>query len=125
MSVFRLDPEVYRRWRDEVFRLSNSFQRIGQRGLSDREIAERLGLDERTVIEIRCVAERDAYPLEEWERAIEFKRRACLEWAALALRRPDLRPGGGDADPGPAADAPPRPDPGKSGGAGSDARDRG
>jgi hypothetical protein len=87
MGVFRLDPEVYRRWRDEVLRLSNSFQRIGQRGLSDREIAEHLGLDERTVTEIRCVAERDAYPLDEWERAIEFKRRATLEWSALVLKR--------------------------------------
>jgi hypothetical protein len=91
MGIFRLDPEVYRRHRDEVLRLSNSFQRIGQRGLSDREIAERLDLDERTVTEIRCVAERDCYGLDEWERAIEFKRRAALEWAALALKRPDLR----------------------------------
>jgi hypothetical protein len=91
--MFRLEPEVYRRHKDEVLRLCNSFQRIGQRGLSDREIAERLGLDERTVTEIRCVAERDVYPLEEWEQAIEFKRRACLEWSALALKRPDLAPG--------------------------------
>lgn len=91
MGIFRLDPDVYRRYKDEVLKLSNSFQRIGQRGLSDREIAERLGLDERTVTEIRCVAERDVYPLEEWEKAIEFKRKACLEWSALALKRPDLK----------------------------------
>lgn len=91
MSVFRLDPDVYRRWKDEILRLSNSFQTIGQRGLSDREIAERLGLDERLVTEIRCVAERDCYPLEEWERAIEFKRRAALDWQSRALKRPDLR----------------------------------
>jgi hypothetical protein len=91
MGFFRLDPEVYRRWKDEVLRLSNSFQRIGQRGLSDAEIAARLGLDERTVTEIRCVAERDCYPLEEWERALEFKRKASREWSALALKRPELR----------------------------------
>lgn len=91
MGIFRLDPEVYRRYKDEVLKLSNSFQRIGRCGLSDREIAERLGLDERTVTEIRCVAERDVYPLEEWEKAIEFKRKACLEWSALALKRPDLK----------------------------------
>lgn len=89
--MFKLDPEVYRRHKDEVLRLSNSFQRIGQRGLSDREIGERLGLSERLVTEIRCVAERDRYPLDEWERAIEFKRRACREWQAAALKRPDLR----------------------------------
>ena len=89
--MFRLDPEVYARHKDEVLRLSNSFQRIDQPGLSDRQIAERLGLDERTVTEIRCVAERDCYPLEEWEKAIEFKRKACLEWSSLVLKRPDLR----------------------------------
>ena len=93
MSVFRLDPEVYRRFKDEVLRLSNSFQRIDRRGLSDREIAEGLGLDERTVTEIRCVAERDVYPLDEWERAIEFKQKACAEWSALTRKRPDLRDG--------------------------------
>ena len=92
MGVFRLDPELYARWKDEVLRLSNSFQRIHQPGLSDRQIAERLGLDERTVTEIRCVAERDCYPLDEWEKAIEFKRKAALEWSALALKRPDLKP---------------------------------
>jgi hypothetical protein len=90
--MFTLDPEVYRRYKDEVLRLCNSFQRIGHRGLSDREIAERLGLDERTVTEIRCVGERDLYGLDEWDRAIEFKRRACREWQAAALKRPDLRP---------------------------------
>jgi hypothetical protein len=89
--MFTLDPEIYRRHKDEVLALSNSFQRIGQRGLSDKEIATRLGLDERTVTEIRCVAERDAYPLEEWQRAIEFKRKACRDWQAAALKRPDLK----------------------------------
>ena len=92
MAFFTLDPAVYARHKDEVLRLSNSFQTIERRGLSDREIAERLGLDERTVTEIRCVAERDCYPLDEWQRAIEFKRKAALEWAALALKRPDLKP---------------------------------
>jgi hypothetical protein len=104
-GVFRLDPEVYRRHRDEVLRLCNSFQRIGQRGLSDREIAARLSLDERTVTEIRCVAERDCYGLDEWEKAIEFKRRASQEWAALTLRHVTTR-GEPDLDPG---TPPPRP----------------
>jgi len=91
MSFFRLDPDVYARYKDEILKLCNSFQRIDRRGLSDREIAEKLGLDERTVTEIRVVAERDSYPLDEWERAIEFKRKACAEWSALALKRPDLK----------------------------------
>jgi hypothetical protein len=89
--MFRLDPDVYRKYRDEVLQLSNSFQVIGARGLSDAEIAEKLGLDERTVTEIRCVAERDTYSLDEWQRAIDFKRRATREWSALALKRPELR----------------------------------
>ena len=91
MAFFKLDPEVYARHKDHVLRLCNSFQTVERRGLSDREIAEKLGLDERTVTEIRVVAERDCYPLDEWERAIEFKRKACAEWSALALKRPDLK----------------------------------
>ena len=47
--MFKLDPEVYKRHKDEVLRLSNSFQRIGSRGCSDREIAEQLGISPRTV----------------------------------------------------------------------------
>lgn len=90
MGIFRLDPEVYRRYKDEVLALCNSFQRIDRRGLSDAEIATKLGLEERVVTEIRCVAERDCYSLDEWEKAIEFKDRACREWAALTLKRPDL-----------------------------------
>ena len=92
MTVFKLDPEIYKRYKDEVLQLANSFQRIDRRGLSDAEIAEKLGLSERVVTEIRCVAERDCYSLDEWEKAIEFKRRATLEWSALALKRPDLKP---------------------------------
>ena len=89
--MFQLDPEIYRRYRDEVLQLCNSVQRIGGRGLSDREIAEKLGLEERVVTEIRCVAERDTYGLDEWQRAIEFKRRAARAWQAAALKRPDLK----------------------------------
>jgi hypothetical protein len=40
-----------------------------------------LGLDERTVREIRVVAERDTYDLDEWEKAIEFKDKACRAFA--------------------------------------------
>jgi len=91
MGVFKVDPGTYKKYRDEVLRLCNSFQEIGKRGLSDQEIAERLGLDERTVTEIRCVAERDIHPLDEWQEAIDFKRKAAKEWLALVLKRPDLK----------------------------------
>ena len=81
MAFFKLDPEVYARHKDEVLKLCNSFQTVERRGLSDREIAEKLGLDERTVREIRVVAERDTYDLSEWEKAIEFKDKACRAFA--------------------------------------------
>jgi hypothetical protein len=90
MSFFFVDPEIYKQYKDEVLRLSDSVQINFQeqlppaerrRGLSDREIAEKLGLDERTVREIRVVAERDTYDLTEWEKAIEFKDKACRAFA--------------------------------------------
>ena len=36
-------------------------------GFSDKQIAEKLGLDERVVREIRCVGEREFYDVEECE----------------------------------------------------------
>ena len=90
MGFFFIDPEIYQRYKDDVLQLSNSFQvniqehlpaGSRQRGLSDREIADQLGLEERLVREIRVVAERDYYPLDEWEKAIEFKDKACRAFA--------------------------------------------
>ena len=90
MSFFFVEPEIYRQHKDEVLRLSDSTQvnfqehlppDKRQRGLSDREIADKLGLDERTVREIRVVAERDVYDIDEWEKAIEFKDKACRAFA--------------------------------------------
>ena len=90
MSFFFVDPEIYKQYREAVLLLSDSVQINFQehlppeqrrRGLSDREIAEQLGLDERTVREIRVVAERDTYDLSEWEKAIEFKDKACRAFA--------------------------------------------
>ncbi len=90
MSFFFVEPEIYKKYKDEVIALSDSVQVNFQehlppekrrRGHSDREIAEKLGLDERTVREIRVVAERDTYDLEEWEKAIEFKDKACRAFA--------------------------------------------
>ncbi len=86
MSFFFVDPEVYKKHKDDVLRLSNSAQvRIHehfpaerrQGGMTDAQIAETLKLDEQLVREIRVVAERDFYPIDEWQRAIEFKEEAC------------------------------------------------
>lgn len=94
MSFFFVEPEIYEKHRAEVLRLSDSTQVNFQehlpatkrgRGLSDREIAEQIGLDERTVREIRVVAERDVYPIDEWRKAIEFKDKACRAFAEHGL----------------------------------------
>ncbi|MXX61851.1 MAG: hypothetical protein F4112_02080 [Holophagales bacterium] len=94
MAFFFVDPETYRRYREEILELSNSIQidihehlpgDKRRRGLSDREIAERLNLDERTVREIRVVAERDYYDIEEWDKAVEFKDKACRAFAEEGL----------------------------------------
>ena len=94
MGFFFIDPETYERHKDEVLRLSNSFQvnvheqlpaAERTRGLSDREIASQLGLEERVVREIRVVAERDFYDLDEWEKAIDFKDKACRAFAKHGL----------------------------------------
>ncbi len=86
MSFFFLDPELYARHKDEVLRLSNSLQvDINEHlpaerrnpGCSDKEIAEQLGLEEHVAREIRVVAERDFYPIDEWQEAIAFKDAAC------------------------------------------------
>lgn len=90
MGFFFIDPETYNAHKEEVLRLSNAFQvniqehlPVGERrrGLSDQEIAAKLGLEERVVREIRVVAERDHYPIDEWEKAIEFKDKACRAFA--------------------------------------------
>ncbi len=90
MGFFFIEPEIYKQYKDEVLRLSNSFQvniqehlppEQRQRGLSDQEIAVKLGLEVHVVREIRVVAERDFYPIDEWEKAIEFKDKACRAFA--------------------------------------------
>lgn len=90
MGFYFVDPETYRKYKDEVLALSHAVQINFQEhlpadkrrpGLSDEQIAEKLGLEERVVREIRCVAERDKYPLDEWEEAIRFKDETCRAYA--------------------------------------------
>lgn len=84
-----VDPDLYEQYREKVVRLSNSYQvdtneflpdDQRQRGLSDTEIAERLGLDVRDVTEIRVVAEHDEYPIEEYEASARFKDAAAASY---------------------------------------------
>ena len=90
MSFFFVEPDLYKKYKDDILRLSDSVQvnihehladDTRQRPLSDKEIAAKLGLDERVVREIRVVAERDYYPIDEWDKAIAFKDRACRAFA--------------------------------------------
>lgn len=90
MGFYFVDPDVYREYKDRVLEMSQAIQinypehlppEKRKPGFSDRQIAEKLGLEERVVREIRCVAEREYYPVEEWERALAFKDRACRDFA--------------------------------------------
>ncbi len=91
MGFYFIDPKTYRKYKDKVIALSQSIQINYQEhlpadkrqlGLSDEQIAEKLGLEERVVREIRCVAERDYYPIDEFEKALDFKDKACRDYAA-------------------------------------------
>ena len=94
MSFYFVDPETYKKYKDEVLSYSQSVQVNTQeflpedkrkRPLSDKEIAVKMGLEERVVREIRIVAERDEYPIDEWEKALEFKDKACRDYARTGL----------------------------------------
>ena len=100
MSFYFVDPEIYKKYKDEVLALSHAVQINFQEqlppekrrpGLSDAQIGEKLGLDQQVVREIRCVAERDKYPIEKFEEAVRFKDKACREYArggmASAMRK--------------------------------------
>ena len=65
--------------------MSSKNSETGSIPMSDQQIGEKLGMDERTVSEIRCVAEREYYPIEEWERARTFKENVCSGYARQGL----------------------------------------
>ena len=94
MGFYFVDPETYKKYRDDVMQYSQSVQVNYQEflpkekrkpGLSDKQIAEKLGIEERVVREIRVVAERDKYTIDEWEKAIEFKDNACRNYVKSGL----------------------------------------
>ncbi|MDX1404605.1 MAG: hypothetical protein R3192_08705 [Woeseiaceae bacterium] len=94
MGFYFVDPDTYNKYKDEILELSHAVQINFQEqlpadkrrpGLSDKQIAEKLGLDIQVVREIRCVAERDKYPLDEFEEAIRFKDKACRDYARRGM----------------------------------------
>jgi ribosome-binding protein aMBF1 (putative translation factor) len=94
MGFYFVDPDTYKKYKDEILELSHAVQvnfqeqlppEKRQPGLSDKQIAEKLGLELQVVREIRCVAERDKYPLDEFEEAIRFKEKACRDYAKRGM----------------------------------------
>ena len=93
MTYF-IDPEIYKKYRDAVIELSQSIQinypenlspEKRKPGLSDEQIAAELGIEVNVAREVRCVAEREFYTLDEWQKALIFKERACREYAERGL----------------------------------------
>ena len=94
MGFYFVDPQTYKKYKDEVLELSHAVQINFQEhlpadkrqpGLSDKQIAEKLGLEEQVVREIRCVGERDKYSLDEFEEAIRFKQKACRDYSVKGM----------------------------------------
>jgi ribosome-binding protein aMBF1 (putative translation factor) len=94
MGFSFVDPDTYHRYKDRVLELSNAVQVNYQEhlpaerrrpALSDEQIAEKLGIEADVVREIRCVAERDKYGLDEFEAAIRFKDEACRAFAKRGI----------------------------------------
>ena len=86
MGLYIVDPKLYTKYKDEVLKRCASFQRSDKRAMSDREIADELGLDARDVTQIRCVAERDCYPIEMYQESMDFKRQAARDYAEKRKR---------------------------------------
>lgn len=60
---FSISPDLYHQHKDQVLALTNARQRYEPgkdlRGLTDAEIAEKLGITPEEATEIRCIAEVD------------------------------------------------------------------
>jgi DNA-directed RNA polymerase sigma subunit (sigma70/sigma32) len=71
--------DLYQRFKEEVWKLTNAKQRYerdkARRGLTDKEIAARLGLTPKEVTEIRCIAENEMVPLDNYLDAEDIKER--------------------------------------------------
>ncbi len=68
-----VSPELYNKYKHQVLEMSPAIQcyegtTLVRKSscLTDREIAERLGLDVEDVTEIRCIAEIDLLPADTW-----------------------------------------------------------
>jgi len=76
-----VSPELYDKYKHQVLEMSPAIQyyegtKLIRKSscLTDREIAERLGLDVDEVTEIRCIAEIDLLPADTWLKSANWKR---------------------------------------------------
>lgn len=99
-DLYCVPLELYRKYKDDILRLSLSYQRwvanpdggtvlMSQNQLTDRQIAKRLDLLEEQVRRVRCMAEWDI-PMEVWRNSAEFKRRCRLQ-KPLGIPRREIR----------------------------------
>lgn len=87
--AYYVSPELYAKYKEAVMELGLStqeyvkmtFQR-GKRGLTDKEIAQKLGLEEVDVAEIRAIAEIDLLPANSWWEADQFKAKRAKDFFA-------------------------------------------
>jgi hypothetical protein len=76
-----VSPELYNQYKYQVLEMSPAIQYYEGTtairesiGLSDQEIADRLGMDVDDVTEIRCMAEIDLIPADTWIKSAQWKR---------------------------------------------------
>jgi hypothetical protein len=83
-----ISPELYEKFKDEILRYTNARQRYEpgkpQRGLSDAEIAEKLGISIPEVTEIRCIAELDVIDTSRFLDADGWKQE-CFEMTKVGI----------------------------------------
>ena len=77
-----VSPELYNKYKNKILEMSPAIQyyegtkvRRESSSLSDREIADRLGLDVEDVTEIRCIAELEILPADTWIQSANWKRK--------------------------------------------------
>ena len=82
-----ISPELYDKYKHQVLEMSPAIQCYEGTaavrevsGLSDREIADRLGLDADDVTEIRCIAEIDLLPADAWAKSANWKREKARKY---------------------------------------------
>lgn len=83
--MYTVDPDLYERHKDFVLEHGLGRRQRYERGvyrkeMTDAEIATVLGITERDVTEIRCIAEVDTIPPEAWEEAQAEKDRRRREY---------------------------------------------